>query len=153
MGGRQPKCILMCGQNWTGKIMKKNSNNTDNWLAKVSAFLQTPSLHKPIADTPRKPETLPDALEIERWIAARLATRLGTPNLEIDPTVPFAHYGMDSQNALGLSGDLEEWLGTELSPTLVWDYPTVRQLASYLAAEVIRVVAGNRMNEIAGQQG
>lgn len=134
-------------------LMKKNSSNTDNWLAKVSAFLPTASLRKSMADPGRKSETPPGAMEIEHWIAEKFASRLGTPNLEIDPMVPFAHYGMDSQNALGLSGDLEEWLGAELSPTLVWDYPTVRQLACHLADEALRGLPGNRIDEIAGQQG
>ena len=51
-------------------------------------------------------------------------------NLEIDPSEmeinePFVSFGLDSAQAVGLAGDLEEWLGKKLSPTLVWDYPTI----------------------------
>jgi acyl carrier protein len=35
--------------------------------------------------------------------------------------------------AVSLSGDLETWLSREISPTVVWDYPTVEQLARYLS--------------------
>jgi 8-amino-7-oxononanoate synthase len=34
-----------------------------------------------------------------------------------------------------LSGELENFLGCRLSPTLLWDYPTVQELAEYLAQD------------------
>jgi len=34
-----------------------------------------------------------------------------------------------------LSGDLEAWLGRELSPSLIYDYPTIESLARHLAEE------------------
>jgi acyl carrier protein len=40
---------------------------------------------------------------------------------------------MDSMQAMHLSGDLADWLGQQLSPTVVWDYPTIELLASHLA--------------------
>jgi acyl carrier protein len=38
--------------------------------------------------------------------------------------------------AIGLTGDLEDWLGTRLDPTLLYDYPTVAALAKHLAIEL-----------------
>lgn len=131
--------------------MKKIDSKPDNLLERVSALLSIPLKPIPIGDA--QPRTPPDAMEIESWIIKRLVHRLGTQDQEIDPTVPFANFGMDSQNALGLSGDLEDWLGVELSPTLVWDYPSARQLSCYLAGERVREPSGNPMDEAAGQQG
>jgi acyl carrier protein len=127
------------------------SSKPDNLLEKVSALLPIPRWKKAGADA--KPQTPPDAIEIENWIVQRLAFRLGTPSADIDPTLPFASFGMDSQNALGLSGDLEDWLGVELSPTLVWDYPTVRQLSCHLATEGIQDCHATLSEQIAGQEG
>jgi len=45
-----------------------------------------------------------------------------------------AEYGLDSIVALTIAGDLEEELGIELPPTLLWDYPTINDLAGYLAS-------------------
>jgi len=70
---------------------------------------------------------------IESWIVAHLAEELGVDSQEIDIREPFANYGLNSVAAVGLSGELEEWLGLKLSPTLVWDYPTIESLARYLS--------------------
>ena len=51
----------------------------------------------------------------------------------IDPTLPFAYYGLDSVAAVGVSGALEALLGRKLPPTLTWDYPTIELLAAHLA--------------------
>jgi len=69
---------------------------------------------------------------IEEWLVAHLAMELKIEPCEIDVGEPFASFGMDSVAAVGLSGDLEDWLGRELSPTLVWDYPTIAVLARHL---------------------
>jgi acyl carrier protein len=57
----------------------------------------------------------------------------------IDVQEPLANYGLSSIAALTLSGDMEVWLGCELEPTLVWDYPTIEELSNYLAKEVVRL--------------
>jgi acyl carrier protein len=79
------------------------------------------------------PCELPDENEIQSWIIERLAVRLDTPAADIDPKRPFSAYGMDSMNALKLAGELEDWLDVELPATLVWDFPTVEQMAYHLA--------------------
>jgi len=73
--------------------------------------------------------------EIEAWIVSCLGGLLNINPDEIDTTIPFDRYGLDSAGAVGMSGDLEEWLGTEFEPTLLYDYPTVEALAKYLATE------------------
>jgi acyl carrier protein len=46
---------------------------------------------------------------------------------------PITTYGLDSKDAINLSGDLEEWLGQSFSPSLIWKYPTIEKLALYLS--------------------
>ncbi|HET7503188.1 MAG TPA: SDR family NAD(P)-dependent oxidoreductase [Kofleriaceae bacterium] len=75
------------------------------------------------------------AEDIEAWLVRQLAERLDTSSESIDPCEPFASYGLTSREAVVLSGELEEWLERTLSPTLVWDHPTIRELARFLAGD------------------
>lgn len=79
------------------------------------------------------PQQAPDEAAIERWLVARLAALQGRPVDEIDVAAPFSHYSLDSVDAIGLSGDLEDWLGVELPATLIWDYPSIELLSRHLA--------------------
>ena len=72
---------------------------------------------------------------IQEWLIAKVAEELAMDPAAIDVYEPLASYGMDSVTAVGLSGELEDWLGCELSPTLFYDYPTIGLLARYLAGE------------------
>jgi len=105
-----------------------------NTLDKLhNAVARLPRLFR--SDSPPHPNserTRPERDQIVAWIGARLAARLDTPVEAIDPDVPFSQYGLDSRNALRLAGELEQWLGCELPPTLVWDYPTIAELAGHL---------------------
>ena len=49
--------------------------------------------------------------------------------------LPFVDYGLDSVQAVSIVGDLETWLGRSLSPTLIWDFPTIEDLAKHLAGD------------------
>jgi acyl carrier protein len=74
--------------------------------------------------------------EIQDWIVAYLADLLEKEPEEVDVTIPFDRYGLDSSAAVGLTGDLEDWLGTELDPTLLYDYPTVEALVQHLSRQL-----------------
>ncbi len=73
--------------------------------------------------------------DIEDWISDYLANLLEVSPDELDPDVPFDRYGLDSSAAIGLTGELEEWLGLEIEPTLLYDYPTVDTLAEHLSLQ------------------
>jgi acyl-CoA synthetase (AMP-forming)/AMP-acid ligase II/3-oxoacyl-(acyl-carrier-protein) synthase/acyl carrier protein len=73
--------------------------------------------------------------EIRRWLVARLAAALGVAESEIDPHRHLAGTGLTSVRVIGLTGELEEWLGRPLSPTLVYEYPTLEELAHHLAGD------------------
>jgi acyl-CoA synthetase (AMP-forming)/AMP-acid ligase II/acyl carrier protein len=76
-----------------------------------------------------------DVLSIQLWLARRLADLLDVSPDQIDPTQPFTDYGLDSKDAVNISGDLEDQLGRPLSPTLLWKYPTLQSLAKFLSHE------------------
>ena len=78
--------------------------------------------------------TSPDPIEIQTWIVSYLAELLEVDSELVDPTIPFDRYGLDSSAAYALTGDLEDWLGEEIDPTAIYDYPTVEALSEYLSS-------------------
>lgn len=70
---------------------------------------------------------------IQAWLVARLSELLGIQPREIDVREPFASYGLGSTEMVGLSGELAEWLGRQLSPALPYEYSTIETLARHLA--------------------
>lgn len=70
--------------------------------------------------------------EIELWLTEYLAFLLDEKPEAVNIQLSFDSHGIDSAAAVSLVADLEDWLALELDPTLVYDYPNVPQLASYL---------------------
>jgi acyl carrier protein len=79
-----------------------------------------------------RPEN-PSESEIRDWCMQYLARTLHLADEAIDAGVPFARLGLDSANSVYLIVELEDWLGIELTPDLVFEYPTIADLARYLA--------------------
>lgn len=88
-----------------------------------------------LADNPL-PNKNPDEPAIQHWLVARVAALLEETEGDIDITLPFSYYVLDSVSTVGLTGELQEWLGIKLPPTLLWDYPSIELLARHLAARV-----------------
>jgi len=78
---------------------------------------------------------MPGAKEIEEWLLQKISACSGIPREDLDAQEPFASSGVSSREAVTLSGELEEWLGRTLSPTLLWEYPSPRALSEHLASQ------------------
>lgn len=87
-----------------------------------------------ISQTPRS-DRIPTAVEIQEWIVNYVADLLGVDAEEIDPNIPFERYGLDSASAVGMTGDIENWLERKIDPTLLYDYPTVAAFSKHLSDE------------------
>jgi acyl carrier protein len=74
--------------------------------------------------------------EVQEWIVEYLAKVLERSPDDIDVTVPFDDFALDSATAIGMTGELEDWLGKSVDPTLVYDYPTIEQFSKCLAGEI-----------------
>ncbi|WP_338770031.1 amino acid adenylation domain-containing protein [Massilia sp. METH4] len=80
-------------------------------------------------------EALPaDAARIEAWVRGRVAELAGVPVEAIRPERAFADWGLDSNDAVRLSGELERELGLTLPTTLLFDHPTPAAVARHLAS-------------------
>ncbi len=76
------------------------------------------------------------ATEIQAWIVDYLAKLLEVSPADVDVSIPFDRYGLDSAAAVGLTGELEDWLGHEMDPTLLYDYPTIESLVQHLSVSI-----------------
>ncbi|SRR5713226_4999168 len=84
------------------------------------------------ADNTLPGRTLDEAM-VQDWLVARVAHLLDQPKSEIDITLPFSSYALNSITTVGLTGELEELLEITLPATLIWDYPSIELLARHLA--------------------
>jgi len=78
---------------------------------------------------------------IQDWLITCIADYAKVSAAEIDVDAPIATYGVDSLMAVRIAADMEEWLGYELAPTLVYDYPTIRAIARYVAQRPVAEIA------------
>lgn len=74
-----------------------------------------------------------DAQAIRGWLVTNIAALLDSQPDTIDPHALVTSFGLSSAEAVSLSGELADWLGTPLSPLLVYEHPTIDRLAHHLA--------------------
>jgi acyl carrier protein len=71
--------------------------------------------------------------EARGWCIQHLADLLEVPAADIGAQMTFAELGLDSATAVHFVVEIEGWLGIELVPEIVYEYPTVDALAGFLA--------------------
>jgi thioester reductase-like protein len=68
---------------------------------------------------------------LQAWLIARVAAATQRAPDSLDPHAPLQSLGLDSIAAVTLSGELEQHLGRPVSPTLVFDHPSVSAIARH----------------------
>ena len=76
---------------------------------------------------------------IQEWLVSRIAAIAQVKPEEVAMNRPFAEFGMDSMQLFELSGDLQKFLGHNVSEIIAWDYPTIAKLSHYLSLPESRV--------------
>ncbi|MFD8433382.1 acyl carrier protein [Streptomyces sp. ARC32] len=74
--------------------------------------------------------------QLQSWLTDRVAEYLPDVTEPVDPHRLLGEYGLDSIAVVAFAADVEDQLGTVVDPTAIWDYPTIAQLAEFLAAEL-----------------
>lgn len=70
--------------------------------------------------------------EIQNWLRLKIAEKIKSTPDKILVDVPFTNYSLDSILLVTLVDELEEWLETQLDPTIFWEYPTIEILTDWL---------------------
>ncbi|MFC9876736.1 acyl carrier protein [Nocardia salmonicida] len=73
---------------------------------------------------------------VQDWLIDRVADYTERAPHQVDPLIPLAELGMDSVSAVALCGEIEDRWMLDIDPTLVFEYPTIAAIATYLTAEV-----------------
>jgi acyl carrier protein len=66
---------------------------------------------------------------VREWLVATIAAQTGLAPDRVNVTEPFSRFGLDSQRAVILSGELQDWLGRAVPPTVVYDFPSIALVA------------------------
>ncbi len=121
----------------SGKLQRKESGRRfrENEFTVLGRLSQITSAAAPRTPTlaAQSPVTTAAETDIINWLKYAISRLLSIDEETIDISRPFASLGLDSLTAVRLSGDLQQWLGRPVSPTLAYDYPTVSALAAHLA--------------------
>ena len=75
--------------------------------------------------------------ELEAGLQAILARELRMSEAELETDRPFAELGLNSVMAMSVRRETEQFVGIELSATMLFNYPTVTSLAGYLAKKLL----------------
>ena len=75
--------------------------------------------------------------ELRTGLCAILARELQLPEADLELDRPFAEYGLNSVMAMSVRRDTELFVGIELSATMLFNYPTVIDLAEFLAKKLL----------------
>lgn len=70
--------------------------------------------------------------DIQKWLIHAVATELKINGSQIDLDGDIADYGLDSLASASIISELEGLLSMKLPATLLWDYPTVNDISSFI---------------------
>lgn len=111
------------------------------WIVGDPAFAVAASIVPPSRLPSLRPpqpaaSLLPPASPVDvllAWLRDALAVRLRTTPNVIDPDAPLALLGLNSIDAIGMAGELSQRLGRSITPTVFWEYRSLRDVARGLA--------------------
>ncbi len=98
-----------------------------------SGFLAQPIVRQGIDSQLRSQS--PQIAAIQTWLVSQISQECKVKPDEIDIRQPLSCYGLDSVQAVSIVAALEDWLGCQLSHSLLEDYPNIEALSKYLVAE------------------
>lgn len=113
-------------------LMNEAGAHLDNFMARSvwpPALSATTSMS---TSTSTDEIELDDEEDLQEWLMLQIARELGVDIDQIDPRCSFESYALDSARTLLLLNRVEQRLSMKLSPTLVWNYPTIEKLAARL---------------------
>ncbi len=91
-----------------------------------------------IAGNSSKPEndiSVKSPESIQDWLVNRIAEERNLDKKRIGLDDPFSSFELDSINIVKIASDLSEWLGKEITPTLIYDYGNIKSLSIHLVQD------------------
>lgn len=75
---------------------------------------------------------------LQAYITRFICTEMDLPPDEVDPDINLGAFGVGSLAGTKLIGALEQQCAVRLSPTLIFEHPTIAELAQAIAAIAAR---------------
>jgi acyl carrier protein len=63
--------------------------------------------------------------QLRQWFVDKVSEESGIERSIIRECEPLSRYGLTSMQAVTITGDLEAVLGRRITPTLLWENPTI----------------------------
>ncbi|MEM8533214.1 MAG: aminotransferase class III-fold pyridoxal phosphate-dependent enzyme, partial [Chloroflexota bacterium] len=76
-----------------------------------------------------------DRAVVQKWLIERFAAHLHQQPTAIDPHASIDQLRLNSLTAINIIGELGDWFGRDLSPTLFYNYQTIAALADHLTQD------------------
>lgn len=70
---------------------------------------------------------------IEKFLCEKFSEELEINIDEVDIEKAFSEYGLSSIATMQISGDLEDFLGKKINPIILFEYYTIKKLATFLS--------------------
>lgn len=114
----------------TAEWINQNTEG-DNWEG-------SPTPAEPPMFLDRIGQMPPEQLQAEMlgWLMTWLTARANLMPGAMQPQTPFAQLGIDSLTAVEISQELDQLLGLQSPPMVIWSCPTPEELADYLVGEL-----------------
>jgi acyl carrier protein len=72
---------------------------------------------------------------IQHFMQERIGAALGIDGKTLDLTAPVTSYGLDSITSFTLTLELAEFLDRDLPASLIWEFPSIAELAQELGED------------------
>ncbi|MBK8291748.1 MAG: acyl carrier protein [Flammeovirgaceae bacterium] len=72
--------------------------------------------------------------ELIDFFRKKIASELGIALEEVEVDLEFINFGLDSVNAIFILQHIEKFIGADLNPLLLWDYPTIESFSRYIVS-------------------
>jgi acyl carrier protein len=73
--------------------------------------------------------------EITTWLQQKIAEYTNQHAETIDTGIPFTDFALDSIVMVTMVSDLEVYTGKTFDPTILWEFPSINELSTWIAGK------------------
>lgn len=77
-------------------------------------------------------EIIESVTRVQAWMVSYLGNLLDIPHENVDVTLAFDQYGLDSAATVAFTSDLGHWLETKLDSRLMVDHNSIQAVSNYV---------------------
>jgi len=70
--------------------------------------------------------------ELITWFKGQVSIESGLDIEKIDVKESVENFGLDSLSTVSIANDLEEFVGMEVEPTILWEFETIEEIVLWI---------------------